>query len=482
MRYSVRLVLGTGFSIVIGLFLLTALLTFWTLNQVWKLELRHNFLVSAKLQSAQIRNGIQEVHSYQIQLIFSEKASKARFKIIQQRLTQHLIQLQSQWNDFESSHLLEKINKSCEKMILFFESTYLFTTPDSSFSQEEFLTQLEVLLAQVYAQLFNLNAYLENQTQVVQESHQRLLKYIQLAPLVMLCLAVLFASLVGLAITQFIGNPLQNLHRAFAHLGSGNLETQLQIRGPFELQDLAKRFNQMAKSLIELQQKMIEQERMVVMGEISAGVAHELNNPLAVILGYTKLLKKSNTQQTQALEDIKIIEDEIHRCQQIIDGLLDLARPKILRFEEVDLISFIQEVFTRFEISQKIAPSIHLRFQPPSSPFLVWIDEASFRRVLINLLRNAYEALGSQGEIRIELTGEDSCWILSVCDTGIGILDEFKAQLFKPFKTSKPKGIGLGLAICLSIIKNHHGEIVVESVPNQGTCFRLKVPWKKDFE
>lgn len=227
--------------------------------------------------------------------------------------------------------------------------------------------------------------------------------------------------------------------------------------------------------LLDLQEVM-QREQMAVIGEMSAGLAHEVRNPLATIKGAIQYLdpKKFSGENREFLE---IILEETHRLNDVVARFLDYARPlkKDRSIQRID-----QMVEKAVALIQRGTPSgCVVDFKVDVSSVAIEIDRVQIDQVLINLLTNAIEAMPEGGLIEITGRLQGERFILSVRDTGSGIAPEMQAKLFHPFSTSKKKGVGLGLAICRRIIEGHGGAIRVNAPKEGGTEFILDLPLRQ---
>ncbi len=228
----------------------------------------------------------------------------------------------------------------------------------------------------------------------------------------------------------------------------------------------------------EVMEKRIRRaEQLASTGQLAAGVAHELNNPLGVILCYTDLLKKS-IDSRQMLDDLQVIEKQAGACQRIVADLLNFARSHTSARAQVDLNNLIQEVarmFTTRLRQQKIAFNLVLNESLPS----LRLDRDKIRQVLVNLILNALQATPERGQVTVT-TGllDGGSAEIRVADTGVGIPARDLPHIFDPFYTTKgpDEGTGLGLSLSYSIIREHGGEIDVYSDPGHGTVFTITLP------
>jgi PAS domain S-box-containing protein len=233
--------------------------------------------------------------------------------------------------------------------------------------------------------------------------------------------------------------------------------------------------------------QLIRQEKMASVGQMAAGVAHEINTPLGVILGYTQLMMDDFAKDGEVYENLRIIERQTKACRKIVADLLKFSRQTDSARVKVDLNELIEEVLTVSEHNLNISHIQVIRRFDPRLPGVIG-DAEKLRQVFINLLNNSHHAMANGGEITIAtrrdpLSGEI---VITVRDTGTGIAEEIKPKIFDPFFTTKEigKGTGLGLSVTYGIIRDHGGSIAVESPVQdpetgqkaEGTAFHLRLP------
>jgi signal transduction histidine kinase len=231
--------------------------------------------------------------------------------------------------------------------------------------------------------------------------------------------------------------------------------------------------------------QLIRSEKLAALGQLAAGIAHEIRNPLTSIniLIHSLREKPSNEeQQEQHREDLRVIEEEIHRINEIVDQFLRFARPAPPLLKKADVLSLFEETLQLLKPQiEKNRIEVKKEFQslPPTV-----LDREQMKQVILNLLLNALQAMPGGG--RLGLAGqvlEDNRWIqLSIQDTGIGIPPDDMNRLFDPFFSTKEGGLGLGLSIAHRIIDQHRGKIQLESTPGQGTLLTLWLPISHEEE
>jgi signal transduction histidine kinase len=284
-----------------------------------------------------------------------------------------------------------------------------------------------------------------------------------------LLFAPFLAALVGLYVGRAVTRPVNVLHAGAARIAAGDLTTPIEIASRDEFGALAAQFNAMTAALRRHQAALVESERLAGVGRLAAGVAHEINNPLGVILGYVRLLAKKADAATAA--DLAVIEEETLRCKAIVEGLLDLSRTPKLERSVVELGELARHAVERLVETSGTRAQIAVH-----GAARVEADSVKLGQVVFNLVKNALEAAGEGGRIGVDIApAAGGVTRLTVSDNGPGVAAEVVARLFEPFVTTKKDGMGLGLSVCKSIAQAHGGELTLETGP-QGSRFTLSLP------
>jgi two-component system NtrC family sensor kinase len=299
--------------------------------------------------------------------------------------------------------------------------------------------------------------------------------------------AVLAAIAVSYIFSRRLSTPVRALVAASRRVAAGDLETKVPVTSNDEIGQLASSFNTMAASLKArddqlkefARRKVMESERLAVVGQLAADVAHELNNPLQGIVTYSYLMLERLPADDASRSSVEKIASEATRCATIIRGLLDFSRPKKPQKKLTPLSTTIDECLSLVE-DRAIFQNIEvLRDYAPDVPATV-MDPAQMQQVYMNLIINAAEAMGGVGRLTVTTRHDAARGVVqaSFQDTGHGISDENMARIFDPFFTTKEvgHGTGLGLAISFGIVKEHGGTITVESEEGVGTTFTIELP------
>ncbi len=224
------------------------------------------------------------------------------------------------------------------------------------------------------------------------------------------------------------------------------------------------------------QELLLQSERLAALGELSAKIAHEVNNPLGIIKNYLLLLERNANGDNTNAENIKIIGQEIDRIAIIVKQLLDFHRPRMVKFVDVNLRHVLDEVLVLMR-RQLNDSGIEVEINIPENMPLITAWSDGLKQVFLNLFINAREAMKGGGKVMINVTVEKFLLKIKFKDTGPGIEEKHIPHIFEPFYTTKESsgGSGLGLSVCYGIIKNHGGSIVYCNA-EPGSCFEIKLP------
>jgi two-component system NtrC family sensor kinase len=311
---------------------------------------------------------------------------------------------------------------------------------------------------------------------------------------ILIFLAVTLAgALVSLVASHFISKrisvPIGKLVSASKEIAGGHLDARVVVKTNDELEYLGDSFNAMAMSIKKRDeqlkdyatQKIMESERLAMIGQLAANVAHELNNPLQGIVAYSHLLLEQMPNEQPTREYAIKIVGQADRSRDIIRGLLDFSRQRKPDKIECNINNIVQESISLVE-NQALFHNIDIiRNFEEDLPVIV-VDPSQIERVFINIIVNAAEAMDGNGELRLTTRHDPRTKFVAVeiADTGCGIDEEDLNKVFDPFFTTKDvgHGTGLGLAISYGIVKRHRGTITVESEVGEGTSFTIYLPIK----
>lgn len=248
---------------------------------------------------------------------------------------------------------------------------------------------------------------------------------------------------------------------------------------PYMIEKLESAYDELKSTQAQLQSA----EKLASIGQLAAGVAHEINNPLGTILLYASMLRNQSVkgqESTEKIEDLNLIIEETNRCKNIVTNLLNFARQGKLKLNETNLSDLINRIIKTIMINPDYQDISIIFSCEDNCEFVIQADEDQIRQVLLNVLNNACEAVEEKNikKIEISLYNENDFSVISIKDNGCGIPEENLGKLFTPFFTTKimGKGTGLGLAITYGIVKMHRGDIRVQSTSLSGTTFLIRLP------
>ena len=290
------------------------------------------------------------------------------------------------------------------------------------------------------------------------------------------------AVVLGLLVTVWVViqlRPLRRLREGARHIAAGDYASRISEKGPTEVADLAREFNSMGRAVEERERELVRSERLAAVGKMAAMIAHEVRNPLSSIGLNTELLEEElGPELDEARELCRAIHREVDRLTQITEEYLSFSRlpkPK-LAHEHVNAMVSALAAFVREDLAAK---QVTLTTDLTAGDPVARIDAAQIRQCLLNLIRNAAEAVVAKGSGHVTLrtrTAGPGRVEIDVEDNGIGIPADVLPQLFDPFFSTKEDGSGLGLALTQQIVRDHGGDLRVDSVVGRGTTFTVSVP------
>jgi two-component system NtrC family sensor kinase len=314
------------------------------------------------------------------------------------------------------------------------------------------------------------------------------------------------ALTVGFFVRGYVLRPVGAMVVATKRVAHGDLEHRIVVDRTDELGELGDSFNAMTASLRQAQAdlqrlnerleqqvedrtsalrdaqaQLIQSEKMSSLGKLAASVAHEINNPLAGILTYAKLLVRmheegemSDKVRESAVRNLRLVQRETERCSAIVRNLLDFARQRPPSLKEIDVSAVVEEALTLLShrlMMQNVAIEKHLAPMP-----LVRADFGQMRQAIVNIALNACEAMVKGGSLAVTVSARDKVVEIVFRDTGPGIPPEHLSRILDPFFTTKEKGTGLGLSVVYGIIDRHNGKLDVKSQVGVGTTVTIQLP------
>lgn len=347
----------------------------------------------------------------------------------------------------------------------------------------------ERLLEQMREELVSLNELVEIQTERAQDAAQssvsnaeQTIQKARFWMLMMVAASLLFSILiVWLYVGRYMVARITSLDKSMRAIANGNLEQQVQIRGNDEITTMAHSLISFRDQLSSLQEELVQAGKMAAMGQLSAGIAHEINQPLSAISHYShngvRLLQAGRLEDTA--KNLSQISTLTRRATTIITRLKELARNQPVNLVEVDLQKVIANVMNMLQ-GDEVYKATHISISslPPDSRVLA--DPVQLEQVVMNLMTNALFAVKDQPvkQISIDCQRRDEWLEVYVSDSGPGISKALREQVFEPFFTTKKRGqsLGLGLAISFNIIKNFGGKLAISQSRDSGATFCIQLP------
>jgi two-component system NtrC family sensor kinase len=319
-------------------------------------------------------------------------------------------------------------------------------------------------------------------------------------------------TVLGLGLTMLVFtrrrlvHPIERLAEGVQRVKQGDLRERVPVLGSSEIGALAQAFNEMETALLEIraqrqalldsleqqvhertaalkkaQERLIQGEKLSSLGRLAASIAHEINNPLAGILTYAKLLVRTleeappdEAARAKIIGQLRLVERETQRCTAIVRNLLDFARERPLKLADVEVNAAIGEALFLINNQSRMQNVTLEQDLQPVAP--IEADFGQIRQALVNILINACDAMPNGGTLRVESRRAGDQIEIVVRDTGTGIPPEHLKKVLDPFFTTKEKGTGLGLSVVYGIVERHGGALRIDSAPGQGTTVTITLP------
>ncbi|HEY6839022.1 MAG TPA: Cache 3/Cache 2 fusion domain-containing protein, partial [Geobacteraceae bacterium] len=300
---------------------------------------------------------------------------------------------------------------------------------------------------------------------------------------VLTVLACLVAVALVFVASKVLTDPINHMTEVIRKVKKGRLDEQMEVDTEDELGELANAFNRMTSMIRrnkEMEANLAQQGKMASLGVLSSGVAHEINNPLGVILGYASYLEGKVDENDPNYRFIHEIKRESKRCKKIVQDLLSYARTPKPAMEETDINMLLDQIV---DFAANHTDMHHVTVVKEFGPNLptIQVDGDQMRQVAINLILNAGAAMQAGGRLVVGTSLDDEGYVcLTFRDNGAGIPPEDLEKIFEPFFTTKAKGTGLGLAITRQIVEMHQGKIGIESEMGKGTTVTVRLPVERE--
>jgi signal transduction histidine kinase len=321
-------------------------------------------------------------------------------------------------------------------------------------------------------------------------------------------LITLVVAVLGYRLSQSIARPIMRLRAMSQAVAAGDLQQHTGVTRSDEIGELATAFDTMTLRLRDrtaeaarlyaetvqrnrelaeanarlqaTQQQLIQSEKLAAIGQLTAGIVHDVKNPLAVIKGMAEELQDDANLDAGVRKQMSVIRDGAARANQIVGDLLKFSRQSKLEMSYQDLTATVESALRLTAYLARRA-SVQVVADLPDRPVLIMYDAQQIEQVLINLIQNAIQAMPNSGSLRVSMSHAGEAVAIAIQDTGVGISPEHLTRIFDPFFTTKPEGegTGLGLSVSYGIVSHHQGRIDVESVIGQGTTFTILLPTRQ---
>ncbi len=303
----------------------------------------------------------------------------------------------------------------------------------------------------------------------------------QRTAVIILGFAIMAGTILIIYLISWITRPLEAIREASARIMQGEMSSipiSEDIGDSIESMELVNSLNRMLEALNTKQEQLVQSAKLAAIGKVTAGIAHEINNPLNNISLTAEVLLEDlpNLDCSERLDMVRDILVQADRAREVVHHLLEFSRNrKSVGIGPVDLGKLVEESMVLLKNQFRLG-GINCHFLPAVKKITVRANANQLQQVLVNMMLNAVQAMKAGGRLTLSISEKEHEALLTVADTGSGIPEETLAHIFDPFFTTKSDGTGLGLSLSFAIIRDHHGDIEVKSEPGRGTTFIVHLP------
>lgn len=303
----------------------------------------------------------------------------------------------------------------------------------------------------------------------------------QRSSVIILCIALIAGTILIIYLVSWITRPLEAIREASARIMQGEMSSipiTEDISDSIEGMELVNSLNRMLEALNTKQEQLVQSAKLAAIGKVTAGIAHEINNPLNNISLTAEVLLEDlpNLDCSERLDMVRDVLVQADRAREVVHHLLEFSRNrKAGGVGPVDLGKLVEESVVLLKNQFRLS-GINCQFLSPDKKITVRGNANQLQQVLVNMMLNGVQAMGVGGNLTLSLSEEAHEALLAVSDTGSGIPEEVLTHIFDPFFTTKSAGTGLGLSLSYAIVRDHNGDIEVKSEPGRGTTFIVHLP------
>jgi len=294
--------------------------------------------------------------------------------------------------------------------------------------------------------------------------------------------ATLGIVVIGYLLAVTIARPILRLRDAAVAVGSGDLDQRAHLRRRDEIGQLGHEFDKMVSNLQDRTSELAQSEKLSAVGQLAAGIAHDVKNPLGVIKGLAEEIEEDMPTNSDTVQYLRTIQDNASRADSILNDLMTFSRQSAFEMKYQNICDTVHKAV---RLTGYLARKgyVEIDVEAKTDPIMTSFASQQIEQVLINLIQNAVQAMPEGGKLLIKVSEALGNISISVTDTGHGIKQDNLHKVFDPFYTTKPEGegTGLGLSVSYGIIKKHQGTIKVESVVGVGTTFMINLPQVESF-
>jgi signal transduction histidine kinase len=315
--------------------------------------------------------------------------------------------------------------------------------------------------------------YFDDQATEAERAAASLIRFTCAVAVALLAVAAALALIAARSLWRSFSTPLASLERVAERVATGDRQARIAPVGAVELAVVADSFNRMLDALVRAEAELVASARLSAIGRVASGVAHEINNPIAIIRGYVKTMRQEAESPTLR-EELQILDEEAAACQRIAEELLVYARSPAMEPVPVEAAELLEDAAERCRLpaEEPGAPPLIVEAEPAQ----ICVDPLRIRQVLVNLVANAREATAGAEPVIVRGSRRGDGYRIEVLDRGKGLSVEAREHLFEPFFTTRRDGTGLGLAVCYGLVTAHGGTIQAEPRPEGGARFVIDLP------